>query len=331
MRFSKQIQIFILMTCVLCCACTGQNNGNTGDSDSTEVSVKDTLPAVKFDLQTECEYGCMDGDSWSYRATIKDGKVELSFNIPEAIRFLGIDEDQWHVGTEPRMVETKGDTVVSVFMKDIGQDYHPVLCMLMDDGTVEILDVFLAVENGDFETSGALHGFRDIKGFDVLKESDFDDLDDNFMDHQGIVAVNGKGEREEISLFYGPKMIMKEYEEDGKPYSKLFTFTSDWKITYEVGIAGEILEYRYTGKFWYSEYDGLNDESEYGYHFDLTDVLGDEPYTVDESRVNIKGSFKMATKDDKGKNLYEITPLKGYDFGGKSGKKEFYEIVDLYS
>lgn len=320
-----------LMALVLCVSCGGKNVDKTEDADTLAVENLDTLTEVDIPLQLKAEYPSIDNKSWSYKAEIKNGKVEVSYNLEEVKRlFMNIGEAQWRIGssTLSSVVETKADEVKSVFIGDIGQDYRPVLCMLMGDKTVEILDLFHAVTAYDFKTCGALRGFNGIKGFDELKDSDC--AGSEGADHLGIVAINGKGVRKEITIYHGPNMITYDYEENDNSYQRLIELTPDWKIAYELSFAGEVLVTRYNGVFWVENFDEVKDETYFGYNFDEMEEPGDEPYTAKSSEIKKKGIFKMSGINCGDDESYDITPMKGFDFGGTMGEKVRYNAFNLF-
>ena len=119
---------------------------------------------------------------------------------------------------------------VNIFVGDIGQDVNPMLCMLLSDGRVQLLNIFQAVLYKDFNASAPIKQLRDIKSFESKV------VDNTYVT---VFAKDASGKEIEILPF----MVKHELRypilnEVGNP-PLVIVLTSDYKI--------QILMDRYEG------------------------------------------------------------------------------------
>ena len=182
------------------------------------------------------------------RATVTKGEVFIQFDREEAAHVVG-DTDFTPEDNYPVILE--GGRCKSVFIGDVGQDYNPVLCCLMEDGSVEILGLYNALRTYDFITSGSMYGHDNIVS--VSNEGVHGDEGEG----GGYIALfshDAKGNKKEIELcpWLEGQWECLEETEDGV-MCHLLEYTSDWKMSYRSGfVNSEALEF-FVGKFWLVE------------------------------------------------------------------------------
>ena len=198
-------------------------------------------------------------------------------------------------------VQNTDAPIVSIYIGDIGQDYNPVLCMLRDDGKVQIASLFDGISRlGFFQASYPLPNLENIVEFKSK----------NFGDHMGIAAIDGDGTEFEIP--YNPAGLSEYIYTTAIGTQLRLTFTPDWKFICQHFISGtdggvqEIKEYvgEYIVAYLNDEVD--NQEITYTIHT-LADVLSDDgtpkPY-------NSKGTFLFQYVNGLAQQV-KITPQKG--------------------
>ena len=168
------------------------------------------------------------GISAGITARVIDGKVSVSYDREEAVSIFGeediVIEDSYNI-------EGMSGVCKGVFIGDVGQDYNPVLCCLMEDGGVEVIELYEALRDYNFRTSGRLHGYDNI--ISVSNEGV------HFGDGGGYVtlftldAARNKKEIEFNVMLKGTWVHRTKHEEYDVTYNVYFS--ADWKITYVFG------------------------------------------------------------------------------------------------
>lgn len=154
----------------------------SADKDSTETDEKKTKPvkkkAVEFDPEkmkvsaknaTYKETDSFDLDALGLKVDVEDGKAYVSVKFVEDYtgELYGIDEE-----IKDQEITGFKSTPTSCFMAIAGQDLSaPVLCFLMEDGTVETLDTKTAFKNKKYASEGALKELKNIVSFAVVSVS----------------------------------------------------------------------------------------------------------------------------------------------------------------
>ena len=219
-----------LVTAVLLCSC----GGKAGTS---------TAPAAEADnYVTEVTYGTPGTEEdFGISARIADGKVLVSIDADKFEHSIVGASMDYRLNESTYEVENTDASIVSILLSDIGQDYNPVLCMLREDGKVQIVDIFDAISRyGFFQASWPLPGLENIAEFKAK----------NYGDHAGIAAVTKDGKDTEVP--YNTVGRQCDYVCQGfdtTDYTLTFTFTNDWKfackhaITDDDGMVKEIKEY----------------------------------------------------------------------------------------
>ena len=291
----KRLKLFITaMAALLLCAC-GSKAGNAAGQDSAAVA------APGLDYVTKTDYDCGSDEDFGISAEIKGGKVFVSVDADKFVKtYVGQGMD-YRLNESTYEVQNLDTPIVSLHLSDIGQDYNPVLCMLRQDGRVQILDVFDAISRrGFFQASWPLPDLKDIVSF--KKQS--------YEEHLGIAAISSNGRETEVPLNTVSQSEFVHNESDGSKV--ILHFTCDWKFVCQHFITGpdfgvkEIKEY--VGEYTAKPIDGSFDRQQIAYTIlTFSSVLADnatpKPFTD-------KGTFIFEYKDNIGQQI-AVTPQSG--------------------
>lgn len=295
----------------------GSETDNSQQNDST---------ATKAEGCSHYEYSLYGDDNTlpSITADIQDGKVFVQCNEEQLVGVGFISEDEWRIADGPIEVETEGTEPHTIYIGDIGQDYNPILCIAMADGTLEILCLFDAIRTGDFFTSGPMYGYSDIVEFGYPT----DDVERNYVT---IMAKDSKGKEKEIELYLDVKNICWYQAEGDETICHTLRFTTDWKMTYEKSIYPDQTISQHKGSFGYKE--GYN-EGNQTYVYTMTELLDFESSGdyVDPQPINIAGEFNVKDQYNNNDDVmnWNVKPIKGLDFGIGLNKTEKFGMADSY-
>ena len=153
------------------------------DKESSATDEKKTKPvkkkAVEFDpekMKVSAENAkyeetdSFDLDSLGLKVDVEDGKAYVSVKFVDDYtgELYGIDEE-----IKDKEITGFKSTPTSCFVAIAGQDLNaPVLCFLMEDGTVETLDTKTAFKNKKYASEGTLKGLKNIVSFAVVSVSE---------------------------------------------------------------------------------------------------------------------------------------------------------------
>ena len=242
------------------------------------------------------------------RAEIVDGRVRLT--AKKNLDWL----------TPSHFVEGLTGRCVGLFVGDIGQNTCPFLCMLMDDGGVEILS-YQSLGHEDygntlcFTSSGRLPGLKDIVGFCNGT------VGDEFASYVTIFAIDREGRKHEIEPCVYPGQALYHYYENDEYRLLIYP---DWTLEFTTGWVESELAYTYIGRLRPIKTDYENGIFEYRYNmltrYDYPPVGDDEAYEKAKPVPSTEsGSFRLTRKNDEAD--YELTILSGDPkfFGGEPG------------
>ncbi len=204
-----------------------------------------------------------------------------------------------------------------LFVGNIGQDINPIICMLMDDGGVEILEYGSVagrsdVEPGHLYSSGRLPGMKDIVSFrDGVVEDVFEG--EVVGGYVTIFAIDSKGQEYEIERCVRPlETLVYQVPSTNGTEEYVLTVWPDWKIQYKRGWEESELLDEFFGRIRPLKMDYENNIFEYTY-----EMLEHCVYDTDlESGMKVeksseKGSFRLVGKTQDGVEGYDFTSLSG--------------------
>ena len=252
-------------------------------------SVRDiSLPMPEpLEGYTSCEYGeIYDGSSLGLSVRLEAGQPVLTF-ASEPMSRLGFDEDAITIIDGDNYFDGINGRCKGVFLGDIGQDYNPVVCVVMENGDVKMSSVFYAMQYGGPALSDALPGIKDVTGLETGGGGGWEDEDGEMIYEYGtIFALDTRGGRTEIPYFtdYGHYNGV-----DGVHYFEV-ALTPDWNFTmsaYDLD-DGELCEF-WRGHF--SEEESDDDGCKFRFHTVYDGVY--EGYDLDGKVASETGTFTV--------------------------------------
>ena len=269
--------------------------------------MEETLPTS---LPLEYTY---QGSQANIRAKVIGGKVSLIFDREEAASILNESD---FTPENSYVVELAGGSCKGVFIGNLGGENYPILCCLLEDGGVEVLDIHYALNHFDFSTSGRLPEHDDV----VSVISDGLLLDDEEM-YITLFAINSEGYKKEI-MFCPMAAEYTCYEEvKGETMCYILELTLDWKIVFKSGYPNsEAHEFSY-GRFWETRVE--DDVFIYNYEMKEADrslMTGEAPDPAVRT-----GSFKIQPIGEKFE-YSKVTCVEGLKFhSGGYGKEAIFK------
>ena len=283
-----------------------QINARTGalktPSDGSIRDISLPMPAPMKDY-TSFEYGeIYDGSSLGLSVSLRAGQPVLTCAAAPMVR-LGFDEDDISLRDGDNFFDGINGRCKGVFLGDIGQDYNPVVCVVMEDGSVKMSGVFYAMLHGGPALSDALPGFKDVTGFECGGGGGYEDEDGEMIYEYGtIYALDERGGRTEIPYFVGSGTFNGM---DGVHYFEA-TLTPDWNFS----ISAYHLEDGDLCEFWrghFSEAEAGDEQMTYRFHTIYDGVY--DGYELDGKDVSQTGTFTVRERD----LSYEVE-LSGADY-----------------
>ncbi len=254
-------------------------------------------------------------------ARIADGVVSIC-NNPDLVVAIGA-LTQEDIMAAKGWVDVKGikSGVKDIMIGDIGQDINPVLAILNEDGTVQILTLVLSAPKGWTTVSEPLHDLKDIVrlGFNNPEIK-------GFIDYATIWAIDKEGKYHEIS--FCPIASDWEIEDPAKEnsYNSWISLSPEWRIDFHhetMDGKGNSEVENFYGSFWNT------DEAfeAYEYHFTSKNKSAEQ---FENKDCDIKGTFKAVLQYGEDGYYLEITPVSAPQFcvpKGKTGKFKYIHVV----
>ena len=263
------------------------------------------------------DYLTMSEDQPAIFGEIKDGGLWLTFNKDQILPVGVVDEDSYRLPDGPIKVEGLEGAPKNFIIADIGQDYNPILCVLTEEGKVQILSLWNTVSTGDLEATEI--PMDNIVGFNDGPGGPWEDEDGTvFYDYTTIYGIDEEGNEHEVDI-YNLYNYLKHYVHDEDPEwpTTLYTLnlTCDWKVKYVVERFREEAVVEKQGRFWPVQEDWDNMTFRYGFELtrlvDATD-LSNDPVT---SGISEKGVFEVTFGEDP--TTFIVTSLEGLDLTGQ--------------
>lgn len=251
-------------------------------------------------------------------ARLVDDEISI-YNNPDAVigmEFLQQDDIMVHKGWTKLSQVKPG--VKDIFIGDIADGIYPVLAILNQDGTVQILTLVHSAPKGQTYVSEPLHGLKDIERFAFSNPDEIEDIT--------FWAINKEGKYFPV---YGCPIFgdweMKKTTSEGVVRSSI-SITPEWRIQYNKEVRTETNDSyieNFYGSFWKTD----QDYKTYEYRFNEQNNSREGFKNKD---CDIKGSFKAVMKHENWGNWIEVTPLKGLQFDipeGQSGNFYYFHTV----
>ena len=230
-----------------------------------------------------------DGHDFGIRLSLKAGQPILTSSAAP-LTYFGFDEDS--------IVEADGDKVFSginglckgVFLGTIGQDYNPVACVVMEDGSVKTCGIFYAMQHGEPALGAALPGFKDVTGLESGGGGLVDLGDgDSFYEYVTIYALDARGGRTEIPYFLDAGIYYGRDDE----YIYEISLTPEWRYNVLCISREDYSPHEgYSGSFMETEWE--EDHREYTFRREHCMFIGDEGFEYDYKPLT--GSCKVLVR-----------------------------------
>ena len=305
----KHIYLAISMAILLfATSCIG-NFGKKQDEEKQPVAPP--TPAIVTELSQD--YFTMDEDQPAITGEIKDGGLWLTFNRDQIEPIGIVDEYSYRLPDKPVKVKGLKGAPKNFIIADIGQDYNPILCVLTDQGQVQMLSLWNSVSTGNVEATeipmDPILGFKDGPGGPWV-----DDDGTTFYEYPTIYGIDARGGEHEIPLYnFDNDLDYVEKTSNGDVDYRLY-LGDDWEMQYLVGYAYSEFVGAMKGRFWLISEDW--DEMVFRFGYELTtrvEFTGEGANTTD---ISEKGVFEM-TCPDLDDRTHIITPIEGVDFANK--------------
>ena len=280
------------------------------------VFLNETDPNVSAPLlPAECEYA-------GIRATIENGKVFLHFDL-DKLQVADFYEVPYPIENRPYLVEGMSGACKGVLIGDVGQDAYPVLACLLEDGGLEIMDIYKAICDYDFRSSGRLREFENV----ITVVNEVVSYSDEGGGYIALFAVIAEGNKIEINLnpINGAWVYQVEGEHGMERY--ILTLTKDWKIAFISGYAdSEAIEtYAGTCRMIRENYD--NDKIFVEYEYEMKEVDRFEMTGKAPDPTIRTGRFKMQQIEEILSKGMGITCVEGLMFHPeKRGKEVIFKM-----
>lgn len=267
-------------------------------------------------------------DIFSIRARLENGVPSLIVNkkrLAHENDMMGEADSQVTPGRhEIRSVQ---GPVKDIFLTHLGWDApNPVLCLLLEDGRVQIMRLLYFREHGINsvgEPLGQLNDVRYLSSYNpapetVPEEEDYDYYEgEGDMEESLVYAVDSQGKVTSFGLpqTYGDFMLNPKNTIDCESFLVL---AHDWDMNF----SADHLDYQYYGTYWIIEsvYDEKLDQTIYTVGFRATTKRSNKEAESLMVPCDERGVFKYYHDNDNYSDIH-IIPVSGLNFVPK-GKKE---------
>lgn len=181
-------------------------DGQTGAlktlADGTVRDISLPIPAP-MDGYTAGSYGAdAEGGDLGFRIRLQAGRPVLTI-APDHLDVFGIDPDEVILPFGDNEFRGINGLCKGVFMGEIGQDYNPIVFVVMEDGGVKMCSLFYSLRRGEPQFSALLPGLKDVTGFEVGSGGGWDDDESgqSFFEYGTTYALDARGERTEMTCF----------------------------------------------------------------------------------------------------------------------------------
>lgn len=296
----KHIYLALSLAFLLFASC-GTNNQPV-DEDTTELSQ---------------DYVTISDDQPAISGEIKDGGLWLTFHKDQILPTGIVDDDSYRLPDEPVQVEGLKGAPKNFIIADMGQDYNPILCVLTEEGKVQMLSLWNTVSTGDLEATEI--PMDNIVGFIDGPGGPWEDEDGTvFYDYVTIYGLDEEGneyEVEEYTLYNWLKHYV--YGDDPEWPTTLYTLnlSSDWKMRFVEERLQEEAVVEKQGRFWPISMDW--DEMVFRYGYELSRLIDATDLSTDPKTSEIleKGVFELRYRDVP--SNFMVIPIEGLDLTGE--------------
>lgn len=217
--------------------------------------------------------------------------------------------------------------VIDMYIDNIGMDINPMLCLLLEDHTVQVLPLTYFIETGIDLLSDPLPNIEDIQKFYCydpnFKPTETDDDEEIYEGESSYIwGIDSKGGSHRIGLFFenGDYITNPGKGISGDGYLGL---SQTWNIHIIMKETKDV-EFSYFGQFWYINEFDEDGYAVIGYH--MNELRNESDGRNEMQPCDISGSFKYKHDEENWMKLI-VTPIDGLNFTPKS-KTATYEYQE---
>lgn len=214
--------------------------------------------------------------------------------------------------------------VKQIFMGIIGNQIHPVLAVLNQDGTVQMISLFDSAENTYFSVSEPLKGFENIVGFT------YDNLDEEH-DYQTFYAVDKDGNKKEILINqFGGDWELTQNSQDGAVItSHWLNMTEDWTIHYNLDVKNDPEKGSYFENLYGHCWPDPEDSSLIHYVFTSYNDSHNPGPEVVTLPCQVEGTLQISKEFRNGFDYLVIDPKSGVNFYLPKDKPGYFKKIKV--
>lgn len=302
-------RIFVLFSFGMLLLASACNNNAKQEKETKAVNEPQQAPVETVaPIAQSQDYFLWDDEKPAIKGEIKDGSVWLTFDKGQVVYQTTNDEETYRLPDEPVVVEGLLGEPQGLVIGDIGQDFNPILCVLLPEGKVQILNLWNSTVTGDLDAT--LLPMEGIVGFEVGPGGAYESEDGEInYDHTTIYAVDAQGVKEEIPLYLLEHNLEYSDDSDGMVYH--LYLSEDWKMQYVVDDREHNRMEEERGRFWEMSSDWDNMVFRFGY--ELSEALVYSENGVKGNDEEARGVFEIRQKEGEW-NAFFVTPVEGIDF-----------------
>ncbi len=255
-------------------------------------------------------------------ARLVDGVVSIYNNPALVVESSYLQEDDIMASKGWVNLENVTPGVKDIFVADIGQDTNPVLGILNQDGTVQILTLINSAPKGITRVSRPLPDQKDIVRF-AFTDPNAGDM----IEYSTFYGVDKAGKYHEI--YYcsldGDWEMDKVVREDNTPAGAWISISPEWRIDFHNDVNSDNGGYihNFYGTLWTIDENFETFEYNFTEHNDSRD-------NFQQMECNIKGTFKAEMDyDSEVGTVLKITPLTGQSFEVPKGQTGKFKKIHL--
>lgn len=308
----KHIYIVLSLAVLLfATSCIGKSGKPKAETPNQGKNTEQPKSEIVADLTQE--YFTLEGEQPAINAEIKNGELWLTFHKDKILPVGIADENSYRLPDKPVKVDGLKGAPKNFIIADIGQDYNPILCVLTEEGKVQMLSLWNSVETGDMEAieipMDPIVGFKDGPGGACVDEDGT-----TFYDYTTIYGIDARGGEHEIPLYnFDNNLDYVEKTPKGEVDYKLY-LSDAWGMRYIVGYAFSEPVEAMKGRFWLISENWDEMIFRFGYELDTrVEFTGEGAINAPISQ---KGVFDMQCQDFDTR-IHVITPIEGVDFANK--------------
>ena len=302
-------RIFILFSLGMLLLASACNNNAKQEKETKAMNEPQQAPAETVaSLAQAQDYFLWNEEKPAIKGEIKDGSVWLTFDKEQVVYQTTNDEEVYRLPDWPVEVEGLLGEPQGLCIADIGQDFNPILCVLLPDGKVQILSLWNSMVTGDLNAT--LLPFEGMVGLEAGPGGEFETEDGEIgYEYMTIYAVDDQGGKNEIPLYLLEHNL--EYSEDHDVLVYRLHLSEDWKMMYVVDDRAHNRTEEERGRFWEIESDWDNMVFRFGY--ELTEGFVYSENGVKGTEENAKGVFEIRQNEGEWDDFYVI-PIENIDF-----------------